>query len=419
MSTETKSPSKFALLVIFLTVFIDLVGFAMVLPLLPLYTDHFSADETGFTIAIVMSSYSAMQFLFAPLWGRLSDRIGRRPVLLIGLASSVIFYALFGFATQWKSLTWILVSRIGAGIAGATISTAQAYIADVTTLENRTKGMALIGAAFGLGFTLGPLFAFFTLSGNLETPGAGPGFAASALSFVAFLLAIFVLPESLNQKSAPAKGGWAHLESLSLVFSTKSLSLLLLTSFTSVVAFASFESTISLLLNINRDDNYREIMGVFVFIGFVHLMAQGFIARRLSGKVPEGKLAMVGAVLEIISFVMLAQTGDQSALWFVLTSLALLIVGFAFVTTALQSLISRRADPAKQGSTLGVSQGLSALARIVGPAVGPMLLKSFYPAMPMWFGAIVMGITFVFILIAERSGQDFQTAETETIEAES
>ena len=171
----TDSPRKASLLVIFLTVFIDLLGFGMVLPLLPIYAKDFARQldlseghtQVGLLIGLLMSSFSLMQFIFAPLWGRLSDRVGRRPVLMVGLAGSVVFYSLFGIATVYRSLPLLFVSRIGAGIAGATISTAQAYIADATSLENRAKGMALIGAAFGLGFTFGPLF------GSLALPSEG------------------------------------------------------------------------------------------------------------------------------------------------------------------------------------------------------------------------------------------------------
>ena len=131
------SPRRGSLLVIFLTVFIDLLGFGMVLPLLPIYAKQFTTDNTGLIIGLLMASFSAMQFLFAPMWGRLSDRIGRRPVLMIGLAGSVLFYTMFGLATVWKSLTGLFISRIGAGIAGATIPTTQAYIADTTSLEGR------------------------------------------------------------------------------------------------------------------------------------------------------------------------------------------------------------------------------------------------------------------------------------------
>ncbi|MEE2706014.1 MAG: MFS transporter, partial [Planctomycetota bacterium] len=156
-----QTTSKSSLLVIFLTVFIDLLGFGIVLPLLPIYADDFATEKSignaGWLIGGLMAIFSVMQFFFAPIWGRLSDRIGRRPVLMIGLSGSVVFYTLFGVATVMKDMTLLFVSRIGAGIAGATIPTAQAYIADSTSLKDRPKGMALIGMAFGLGFTFGPL----------------------------------------------------------------------------------------------------------------------------------------------------------------------------------------------------------------------------------------------------------------------
>ena len=144
------SPSRpGSLLVIFLTVLIDLLGFGIVLPLLPIYAAQFTLDKSGWQLGLLMASFSAMQFVFAPLWGRVSDRIGRRPVIMIGLLGSVVFYTLFGWATIRKSMSLLFVSRIGAGMAGATISTAQAYIADTTSLNERPRGMALIGMAFG------------------------------------------------------------------------------------------------------------------------------------------------------------------------------------------------------------------------------------------------------------------------------
>lgn len=174
---ETK-PRKTPLLLIFVTVFIDLLGFGIVLPLLPRYAKHFQAS--GLVIGALMASFSVMQFLFAPVWGRISDRIGRRPVLLIGLLGSTVFYGLFGYATSLGAegvmlglgvMPWLFITRIGAGIAGATIPTAQAYIADVTGQNERAKGMALIGAAFGIGFTFGPLLGAISVSGDTSDPG--------------------------------------------------------------------------------------------------------------------------------------------------------------------------------------------------------------------------------------------------------
>src|SRR5262245_1361297 len=194
-----------------------------------------------------MSSFSAMQFLFSPLWGRLSDRVGRRPVLLIGLFSSSVFYALFGIATMQGSLPLLFVSRIGAGIAGATIATAQAFIADSTSDKERGKGMALVGAAFGAGFTFGPLFGSIWVSSE---PGAGPspapGFVASALSFAAFLFALLVLPESRRAGGPRTDTGWlnwSHWKSLHM----PSVGTLILTFFVATFAFANFEATLALL----------------------------------------------------------------------------------------------------------------------------------------------------------------------------
>jgi MFS family permease len=181
-----------ALGIVFLVVFIDLLGFGIVLPLLPRYAQDFRPEgmsdfATGVMVGVLMSSFSLMQFIFSPIWGRISDRVGRRPILLLGLGGSVVFYALFGVASGMtgpdeKTLGLILmfVSRVGAGIAGATIATAQAVIADCTTPERRSRGMALIGAAFGIGFTFGPLIAYFGESLFADNRG-GPGYLAAAV----------------------------------------------------------------------------------------------------------------------------------------------------------------------------------------------------------------------------------------------
>src|SRR5947207_12733031 len=200
ISPAAPSPRS-ALLIVFLVVFIDLLGFGIVLPLLPLIGDTYvsavipggkEAKAGGAVLGLLMSSFSLMQFVFAPIWGRISDRIGRRPILMLRLAGSVVFYALFGVASEMDAahaataLALLFVARLGAGVAGATISTAQAVIADTTTPEKRkAHGMALIGAAFGIGFTFGPLLGFASLFiGSAESPGlsaAAPGIAAAGL----------------------------------------------------------------------------------------------------------------------------------------------------------------------------------------------------------------------------------------------
>jgi MFS family permease len=407
------SSSRASLLVIFLTVFIDLLGFGMVLPLLPIYAKQFSA--TGMTIGLLMSSFSAMQFLFAPLWGRLSDRIGRRPVLIVGLAGSVVFYALFGYATVLKSLTLMFVARIGAGIAGATISTAQAYIADCTTKENRAKGMALVGAAFGIGFTFGPLFGYLAVPTGTGDPGPGPGYAAAALSAVALLLAIFKLPESLTAENASTtqheRRGWFNLTLLRDALSIPSIGLLLLANFLCVFSFANFESTLSLII---KDENgafrfsFREVCLTFAYIGLMLTLVQGGLVRRLSGRVPEGKLAVAGSIGEIIGLLLLWQASRSYSLTVLLIALAVTVGGFAFLTPSINSLLSRRSDPAKQGGVLGVGQSVSALARILGPAIGiPLSQQSASYPLLLAVGVMVLGT--VLLAAAAKSGRDFET----------
>ena len=274
MTGENSPPNKGSLLVIFLTVFIDLLGFGIVLPLLPLYADQFGSDTSGFVIGMLMAIFSIMQFIFAPLWGALSDRIGRRPVIIVGLIGSVVFYTLFGIATMYHSLTGLFITRIGAGIAGATVSTAQAYIADTTSNENRARGMALIGVAFGLGFTLGPVFAYFAVafSADQQTPGAGPGFVAAGLSLIALMMAIFVLPESKTATSTTKAKKWYDAAAWQVAFQTKALVFLLSGVFICIFAFASFETTLSLLIkgSDNFEDapfnfSFKQVCGYFCF----------------------------------------------------------------------------------------------------------------------------------------------------------
>ncbi|HVJ82424.1 MAG TPA: MFS transporter, partial [Planctomycetia bacterium] len=239
---------KGSLAVVFLVVVIDLLGFGLILPLLPRYAQALNADK--FTIGVLTGVFSLMQFLVSPLWGQLSDRIGRRPVLLLGLAGSTLFYALFAYGTYVGSLPLLFLSRIGAGIAGATIGTAHAYIADVTPPEKRTGGMALVGAAFGIGFTFGPLLGALALinqPSDSPTVSHWPGVWAAGLSFAALVLALFRLPES-RQPGGPARARKLSAENLRHVLATPLIPALILAFFAATLAFSQFESTLSLVL---------------------------------------------------------------------------------------------------------------------------------------------------------------------------
>jgi MFS family permease len=410
-----EAPRKASLLVIFLTVFIDLLGFGIVVPLLPVYAAEFGVDEHGIELGLLMASFSAMQFIFAPLWGRLSDRIGRRPVLIIGLVGSTFFYAMFGLATIWRSLSWLFITRLGAGIAGATISTTQAYIADVTTLETRQKGMALIGAAFGLGFTFGPLLAAAAVvsAGNQELSPA-PGFAASALSGIALLLAIFLLPESLRAGLPRERRKVFDLAALRVALSVPSIGALLLTTFLSILSFGGFETTLALLLS-ERTGVFGfklyQVSLYFAYIGIVLSIAQGFLVRRLAGRVGEAAMATAGAIVSIAGFTFLAIATERAGLPLMFIATAVEVTGFALMTPSLNSLISRRSDPAKQGSILGVAQSIGSLARIVGPAVAIPLFKV-QNTLPYWTATGLLAAALVVVRIAARSGQDFVPTST-------
>ncbi|MFK7765941.1 MAG: MFS transporter [Mariniblastus sp.] len=418
---EGKEPTKGSLLVIFLTVFIDLLGFGIVLPLLPLYADIFGTDPSGFIIGMLMASFSIMQFIFAPIWGSLSDRIGRRPVIIIGLVGSVVFYTLFGIAAIWQSLPGLFITRIGAGIAGATIPTAQAYIADTTSKENRSRGMALIGMAFGLGFTLGPLFAYFSVPSvdvagvtELGDPGAGPGFVAAGLSAIALFLAIFLLPESRDpNQPSEARKNWFDVGAWKTAVSSRAMVFLLIGFFVCIFAFANFETSLSMLIKGSDsfeqapfDFTFKQVCLTFAAIGLMVAVFQGGIVRRLSKKVSEKNLAVAGALIEVVGFGVLSYAVNIASVGWLFGALAIIVAGYSCLQPSLYSLISRWSDPTKQGKALGVSQSVSALARIFGSALGIPMLKA-YLFLPYIAASILMLVVGVMIALASKTGTDF------------
>jgi MFS transporter, DHA1 family, tetracycline resistance protein len=421
MNSDPVVPRKRLLLIVFLVVFTDLLGFGIVLPLMPVYARQFTADlapgQQVAVLASLMTSFSIMQLVFAPIWGRVSDRVGRRPVLLLSLTGSTLFYALFGIATLWRSLPWMFVARIGAGIAGATIPTAQACIADATPPEKRARGMALIGAAFGLGFTFGPLLGALAL---FEAGDVGlspwPGYTAAGFSATALLLAIVLLPESLNPQAVPEVRRHFDLRSLRSAFVTPSMGLLLAAGFLNVFAFMNFETTISWtvagILDVERSS--VQILIFFACIGLVQSLVQGLLVRRLAGRIGESAMAWIGGCLSIVGYVLLALAADPNygGLGQVGWASAVVVSGFGFLLPAIQSLISRRSDPAKQGGILGLVESISALARIAGSAIGVALYQ---PAgtvhtLPFWTAGGLMCVALALVSAAVTRGRDWAAA---------
>jgi len=396
--------SRAALLIVFLVLFIDLLGFGIVLPLLPRYADQFIPDVPsewtgevhGIVIGVLMSSFSAMQFLFAPLWGRISDLVGRRPILLIGLVGSVIFYALFGIASDlpdpkkdWLVIGLLLLARVGAGISGATISTASAVIADSTPKEKRSHGMALIGVAFGLGFTFGPLIAWagsWIFPGKPGIPdglGGGPGYLAAILSFVALIIAFRKMPETLPPGGEQRKRSLIDLHGLFTTLNTPTVGLLVFTFFLATFAFANFEGTISLLSKEAFQFSDKQNYLIFAYIGFVLMFVQGFIYRKMVKKIDEVRLMRIGIfgmflglgnLAAVAAFSANPPNADLHFAWFMI-ALAISVFGFAFLNPSLNGLISKRSDPHRQGEILGINQSFSALARILGPFLGILVFK--------------------------------------------
>jgi MFS transporter, DHA1 family, tetracycline resistance protein len=353
-----KRPS---LLVIFLSVFIDLIGFGIVMPLLPLYVKNFGAP--GYLIGLILASFSVMQFLFAPIWGRLSDRIGRRPVLLISNAGSAIAYGMFAIASQMggqNGLLLILISRIFAGLCGANLSVASAYIADVTTKDKRSKGMALIGVAFGLGFILGPAFGSFSYSHWGIT---GPGWGAAAICAANVIFGFFVLVESRqpNSESAakrPRLGQWAH------TLQQPTVGLLVLLYFIAIFVFAAFETTFGLLVKRQPLGYTEENIGyLMAYCGLITVLIQGAIGR-LVKMFGERKLIPVSLSIAAVGLAMLPFVTSKAG---ILVALAVLAIGSGINRAPTMGLISILTPPNEQGSTLGITQGAGSLARIFAP----------------------------------------------------
>jgi MFS family permease len=403
-------PRRSSLAIVFVTVFIDLLGFGIVLPLLPRYGEYFLLSHDprteGLVLGLLMASFSAMQFLFSPIWGRVSDRVGRRPILIMGLAGSTASYALFGLASSMhrddhllglSPLGWLFVARIGAGIAGATISTAQAYIADVTPPEKRAAGMALIGAAFGIGFTFGPLLgAAFVSSSPGGAPSPGAGYVASVLSGLAMLSAIFLLPESLQPGSAPAvEGGWMMFSKMKVALERPTIGMILLSMFTTTFAFAQFETTLALLtksLGVSDRGNFL----VFAYVGLVLALSQGLFVRRVVPKVGELRMSLLGSSLMVLGLLGVGVSAARGSLVGLYAVTPVCVVGFSALTPSLQSLLSRRSLASEQGGILGLGQGVAALSRILGPVAGVMLFK-LGVTYPYWTGAAIMALGVILV----------------------
>ncbi len=359
------------LIIIFITVFIDLVGFGIVIPLLPYYAETAPFNATPFEIGILFASYSLMQFIFSPILGSLSDKVGRRPILFFSIIGSGIGYIFIGFAF---ALWMVFVGRILAGITGGNLSAAQAYIADVTTKENRAKGMGLFGAAFGLGFIFGP-----AIGGILSRYGINiPFLFAAALSFVNAFLLYFILPESVKkdayQTSSERKNRLVELfESLKdAQFGTlNAVYFFLVTSF-SIMTYAFVLYTIE-RFGYNAEQNGY----IFAFIGILAVIFQGGLFAKLAWRFGENPLMIIGCLMMAASLFAIPYVSPEvGGLVALLIVTGFLAIGNSMASPAITSLVSKISNEAEQGKSLGVMQSGASLARAIGPAVGGVLLNN-------------------------------------------
>jgi DHA1 family tetracycline resistance protein-like MFS transporter len=368
---------------IFLIVFIDLLGFGIILPLLPFYAEEFGASPA--TIGLLVAVYPAMQMIGAPILGRLSDRYGRRPVLLVSILGSAIGYLMLGFA---DSLLLIFLSRVVDGLTGGNISVAQAYITDITDEKNRARGLGLIGAAFGLGFIFGP-----AVGGALSAYGfAAPAFAAAGLAFINWLGVLLWLPESLPVGARIERAAQPGRASFNLASLRKSLRRPRVGPLYTVrlgvgLAFNTFQTIFPLYALTRLGLNAQETGFVLAYVGVLVVLVQGVIIGPLTRRYRERILIIFSIVLSFAGLLGWALSASVLALLVVMVPIAF---GAGIFNTVINSAISKAVYPEEVGGALGLSSSLDSLTRVISPAASGFLLGRFGASVPGIVGAAIL-----------------------------
>ncbi len=396
--TDSIDPRRAQLRIIFLIVFLYLVGFGVIIPMIPLLARDFGAS--AFQVGLLMSVYSGVQFIFSPFWGRLSDRKGRKPILLFCLLGEGLSYLLFAFS---RSLEMLFLSRILAGFFAGSISTAAAYISDITPPKERSKGMALIGAAFGLGFLIGPaLGGFLTTWGQTFSSEKhfGTGFAGifvSIFCLIIFILGLKYLTESLHLRAKH------HIEPalekrqnrLLVLFKYVGRPLLgpmiivyLLSSF----AMSTMEATLILFLGDRYQWGIREVSYGFAYVGLISVFCQGYLVRKLLPVVGERRMMVFGLLVLGLSIAAIPFVPSLAGLAVVMTCLG---VGNSFTNPSVLGSISLLSGAEEQGLVLGIAQSAASLGRILGPALGGILYQHFTQSSPFLSGGFIALLGFL------------------------
>lgn len=399
---------------IFLTVFLDLLGFGLVLPFLAEQArDEFHAS--AFVATSLSAVYSLMQFVFAPMWGSFSDRVGRKPILVWSVAATAMANASLGAAIAWgNGIGWLFAARIAAGIATANLSVASAYIADITSPENRSKGMGMIGAAFGLGFIFGPGIGGWlgehTINGRY---GPLACFVSAGLSVVNVVWVIAGVRESLPlaNRGKGRRRTAIDPDALARVARDPMLVRVIAVNFVLVLSFANLDQTFRFL---NKDAfgmTMRETGFLLLFIGVVAVGVQGGLVRRIGPKLDESLLVRAGAVIQVVAFAAIAASPSFGKP-FLYAAGAILALGNGLSQPGISAYVSNRAEKHEQGSVLGVSQSAASLGRVFGPALGGLLYGSLGMRAPYIAAAIGMTVATLIAFTLARSRAQKTSTQT-------
>jgi DHA1 family tetracycline resistance protein-like MFS transporter len=353
------------LLVLFFTIFLDLLGFGLIIPILPLFARELGASDL--IIGAIAGLYSFMQFGFSSFWGGLSDRIGRRPVILVSILLMAISYLALGWA---NSLLMLVFARALAGFGAANLSAAQAYISDISAPKDRAKNFGIIGAAFGLGFIVGPPIGGFLKSHyGIEWVG----YAAMIFCMINFLMAYFLLPESLREK-APNKLIFSNpLKDISIGLSRPTIRELLSINFIFIVAFSMMHVTATLMWAEHYHYSEAEIGYIFAYIGVLAIIIQGGLLGWFNRKFGDSKLLVSGNLLMCVGLTALPFVPANIFIPLGLFTLAVISLGNSFLTPTINNMLSEVAENHEKGKVLGTNQSFGSLARVVGPVIGGLL----------------------------------------------
>lgn len=403
--------TKSALIIIFITVFIDLVGFGIIIPLSPYLARNFGAD--ALQVGLLMTVYSLMQFMFAPFWGQLSDKIGRRPVILVSLLGAAISHFLFAFG---QDINMLFIARALAGLFGGNISTAMAYIADVTESKDRSKGMAIIGVAFGLGFILGPMIGGIAGHWGLKLgllPPLGESFAAifaAAICFANFIFAFFILKESLPLTlRGEATKRPSRIKLILQYFKKPALNVVLVTYFLTTLGMANMEAALFLFVRDKFLWSMTQASWGFAYVGVIMVIVQGAFIRRMVPKLGEVKVLATGLILSSLGMLGI---GMSSSLVFLSVAVTLMSVGVSFINPTATGTLSLLSDNSEQGAVMGTSQSLSALGRVMGPILGGWLYRDVGWSFPFYIASLIYALGFLAIWLTKTQLPDSRRMET-------